>query len=89
MGGKSLDPIGSFISFCYLIIIMSISTDFDQAYRAFQARHNDPKIDILDFIATLEYESEIGSDDPSTDLFLDYIESQIATDPSWVQNYAS
>ena len=68
---------------------MSISTDFDQAYRAYLARHNDPKIDILDFIAILEYESEIGSDDPSTDLFLDYIESQIASDPSWVQNYAS
>ena len=68
---------------------MSISTDFDQAYRAFQAIHNDPKITVMDFIASLEYEFETGSGDSSTEPFLDYIDSQSASDPSWVQNYAS
>ena len=69
---------------------MSISSDFDQAYQAWYASTpKSPMTDLQGFIALLEYKSEIGSDDPTINLFLDYIESQIANDPSWVQNYAS
>ena len=69
---------------------MSISTDFDQAYQAWRTRApQSPMTDLQGFIALLEYESETGSDDPTIDLFLDYIEQQIASDPSWVKNYAS
>ena len=69
---------------------MSIATDFDQAYQAWLTRTpQSPMTDLQGFIALLEYESETGSDDPTIDLFLDYIEQQIASDPSWVENYAS
>ena len=74
----------------FVLYVMSIASDFDRAYQDWFARSSQSCMtDIQGFIACLEYQSETGSTDPMIDLFLDYVEQQISSDPTWVKTYAS
>jgi hypothetical protein len=73
----------------FVFMTMSISTQFDQAYQAWKASVSSPMSDLQGYIALLEYRSEQGDTDPQIDLFLDYVEAQIESDPLWSKNYAS